>query len=181
MRRLDKWISRIAESVSALSMLAVAMLIIHIAIDVIMRAVLNIPLGGTIMVVSLYYMPLVVFLPLAFTETRSAHISVELLYDIMPNWLKQASDVLAHLLSVTVFILLAVRCWGEAMAKYGINSAEMEGSLRLATWPSYFILPVGYALIVAVVVYRIACLLRRHEPDFDGTSGHDVVEEAHGV
>lgn len=166
MRRIDRLISTIAGSVNWLVIIALGLLIVHVTIDVVCRAFLNLPLSGTILAVSLFYMPMIAFVPLAFTETRGAHITVEILYDMLPKALQRLSDGLAHVLSILVFSALAWRTWGEAMSKYGIGSSEMEGSLRIPTWPSYFFLPLGFALIITVVVWRLVCLLAQREPDF---------------
>lgn len=179
---LGRLLSRISDSAALLAGLIVALMIVHITLDVILRFAFNLPIGGTILFVSLMYMPCIVFLPLAFAEKRDAHISVELVYDRLPKTVQRVLDFLSHSLSVVIFAALAYRTWSEALSKLAIGASEMEGSLRIPVWPSYFVLPVGFALLVAVLAYRIACLIGRRQPTLStGVLDQDTVEETSSV
>lgn len=166
MSKLGRLLSYVADSASILAGLAVIVLILHITLDVITRSFLSMPISGTILFVSQMYMPIIAFLPLAFAERKDGHISVELVHERLPTRVQRITEFFAHSLSLTVFGALAIRNWSEALAKYRIGAAEMEGGLRIPTWPSYFILPIGFALIMAVLVYRIICIAGRRKPDF---------------
>lgn len=182
MERIARILTRLSRSASLLAGLAVMLMILHISIDVIMRFAFDMPISGTILMVSLMYMPMIAFLPLAVAEERDAHISVELLYDMFPQAFQRCLDFAAHLLSILVYALLAVRTWSEALSKYAIGAAEMEGAVRIPTWPSYFVLPVGFALIIGILAYRVICLLARRKPDFGpGDAEAEVIEETHSV
>lgn len=179
--RTGRLLSLVADSVAILSGLAVIVMVLHITTDVFLRYVFGMPLSGTILFVSLLYMPVIVFFPLALAEKQGSHINVEILYDFLPKPVQRVLDGLSHALSVIVFSALAIRTWWEAFGKYSIGAAEMESGMRIITWPSYFVLPIGFAIFVAILGYRIACLLARKRPPFDDEGAHDPVEEAHGV
>lgn len=182
MSKLGRFLARVSDSTSILAGLAVAVLVLHITLDVVARAFLSMPISGTILFVSQFYMPMIAFLPLAFVEKQNGHISVELIHVMLPGGVQRILDLLAHTLSLVVYAVLAVRCWSEALAKLRIGAAEMEGSLRIPTWPTYFFLPIGFALIVAVLAYRIICVAGRREPDFGKSGLHsDSIEETSGV
>lgn len=157
--RLTTLLLRLAGISSMIGGLGVGLLILHITLDVVTRSVMNMPISGTILAVSTIYMPLIVFLPLAFTETRDGHITVELLYDLLPQAVRRVFDVIGHAVSITVFGLLAFRGWTEAGAKFAIGAAEMEGSMRIPVWPGYYLLPIGYGLIMLVLLLRLATAL----------------------
>jgi TRAP-type C4-dicarboxylate transport system permease small subunit len=179
-KSIARFLSTAADSLAVLSALAIGVMILHITADVVIRFVWNAPISGTITAVSLLYMPLIVFLPLAYTEKVNGHISVELVYDLCPRWLQSVLDYAAHALSLVTYALLSARTWTEAISKYKIGSAEMEGGVRIVTWPSYFFLPVGFALIVAVIVYRIVILAARRRDELSGQdSAKDTSEELH--
>lgn len=182
MDTIARYLSRASDSAAVLGGLAVGLMIVHITLDVVLRFVLDLPISGTILLVSLMYMPMITFLPLAYAEKKDAHISVELIYDRLPGAVQRSLDVLSLGLSVVVYVALAIRTWSEAMAKFRIGASEMEGSLRIPTWPSYYLLPIGFALIVAILVFRIACLVTSGRPAFVAAAGvDDAIEETHSV
>ncbi|WP_417424454.1 TRAP transporter small permease [Hoeflea sp.] len=177
---MARTLSRLSDSTAILAGLAVALMIIHVTIDIFMRFAFNMPLSGTILSVSLFYMPMVVFLPLAYAEKNKSHISMELVYDMLPRGIQRSLDMLSHVLSLIVFGALAARTWGEAFTKMRIGAAEMEGSLRIPTWPGYFCLPLGFALLVSLLIFRAACVATRR-PDELGSHSNDPIEEMRSV
>lgn len=83
--------------------LAIALMMLHITLDVASRYILNSPIPGTISIVSYYYMVIAVFIPLAFAEQKNAHISVEVVTTRLPMWMQRHLERLSFLLSATVF------------------------------------------------------------------------------
>jgi TRAP-type C4-dicarboxylate transport system permease small subunit len=71
------------------------------------------------------------------------------------------------LLSASVFALMTVRSWQEAMAKYGIKASIVQGEDSLPVWPTYFFLPVGCLLMFLVVAYKFIVYLTRQESGLD--------------
>jgi TRAP-type C4-dicarboxylate transport system permease small subunit len=65
--------------------------------------------------------------------------------------------VLSHLLSIAVFGALAIRTFNEAMVKYDTGTFAMEAGMRIPTWPAYFALPVGFGLMLLVLLYKLIC------------------------
>lgn len=183
MSHIGRILSYLSNSLAAIAGCAIVLMILHITLDVFMRSAFNQPISGTILFVAKMYMPIIAFLPLALTERIGGHVSVELLFEHLPAWLQRVLTFLSHLLSVVVFWVLAYRAWSEATAKYSIGASEMEGGLRIPIWPSYFILPISAALIMALLVYKIARLASGgDDTDFGGPAmPHDVLEEIHSV
>ena len=66
----------------AVGLIAVAMMMIHITLDVAGKFLLNEPIPATITIVSNYYMVVVAFLAIGFAETRNGHITVEVLTEM---------------------------------------------------------------------------------------------------
>lgn len=159
MFQFGRLLSRLIDLMTVISGLAIALMMLHVTLDVIMRYVFDIPLPGTITVVSYYYMAIAAFMPLAFAEQKSAHISVEVVTERFPSWVQKHLAGWLLLVSATVFALMTVRTWGEAMSKYGINASIVQGENSLPVWPTYFVLPIGCGLMFLVVTYKFIIYL----------------------
>jgi TRAP-type C4-dicarboxylate transport system permease small subunit len=140
-------------------LLAVALMMVHITIDVVGKFLLNEPVPATIAMVSNYYMVVVAFLAIGFAETRNSHITVEVLTELFPMRAQLHLYSWSYLISALVYGLLAVRTWEEAERARATGTFIMEQSTKLLTWPSYYLLPVGCALMALVVVYRFLIYL----------------------
>lgn len=167
MYAFGKLLSRIIDSMTVISGLAIAVMMVHIVLDVVLRNVFNYPLPGTITIVSYYYMAIAVFMPLAFAEQKSAHISVEVITELMPAGVQRHLAGWMLLFSAVIFALMTVRSWEEAVGKYGIKASVVQGEDSLPIWPTYFFLPVGCLLMFLVVVYKFIVYLTRQESGLD--------------
>ena len=169
MFRIGRLVSRIIDLLTILSGLAVALMMLHVTADVISRYAFDMPLPGTITIVSSYYMVIVAFMPLAFAEQKSAHISVEVVTERLPKSVQKHLAGWLLLVSGAVFALLAVRTWGEAMSKMAINASIVQGEDSIPIWPTYFFLPVGCALMLLVVAYKFVVYLSGAPSGLDDT------------
>lgn len=140
-------------------LIAVALMMVHISIDVAGKFLLNEPVPATIAMVSSYYMVVVAFLAIGFAETRNAHISVEVLTELFPMRTQKHLYSWGYLISAVVYGLLTVRTWEEAVRAQSSGTFIMEQSTKLLTWPSYYLLPIGCGLMTLVVVYRFLIYL----------------------
>ncbi|MBS3997868.1 MAG: TRAP transporter small permease [Hydrogenophaga sp.] len=164
---LGKFLSRFIDFLTVVSGLAIALMMLHITLDVVARNFFNYPLPGTITIVSYYYMAIAAFMPLAFAEQKQAHISVEVVTERLPPWLQKHLAGWMLLFSAAVFALLTVRSWQEAMGKYGIKASIVQGEDSLPVWPTYFVLPLGCCLMFLVVVYKFTVYLTRQPSGLD--------------
>lgn len=149
--RLLSWITNVTTVIAGL---AITFMMLHISLDVITRSLFDYPIPGTMSVVSYYYMAIAAFIPLAFAEEKSAHISVEVLTDRLPAETRRHLAAWLLPLSAVVFALLTVRTWQEAMVKFQINASVVQGEDSLITWPTYFLLPLGCGLMFLIVLYK---------------------------
>ncbi|MFW5330185.1 TRAP transporter small permease [Hydrogenophaga sp. ZJX-1] len=159
MKTLGRLLSRVIDSMTVISGLAIALMMIHITLDVVMRNFFNYPLPGTITIVSYYYMAITAFMPLAFAEQKSAHISVEVITEQMPKGVQRHLAGWMLLFSAAVFALMTLRSWEEAVSKYGIKASIVQGEDSLPVWPTYFLLPLGCLLMFLVVAYKFIVYL----------------------
>lgn len=150
--RVLAWITNVT---TMLGGLAIALMMFHIAMDVAGRYIFNAPIPGTITFVSYYYMAIAAFIPLAFAEQKGAHISVEVVTEHLPAWIRNNLERLSMLLSIVIFSLLAVRTWGEAGKKFELGASVVQGNADIPVWITYYTLPFGSALMVLVLVYKL--------------------------
>lgn len=154
MIRIGRLLDRVIGAVTWIGVAAIILMMLHITFDVIGKFVFNTPVPATISLVSNYYMVVVAFIPLALVEKRNAHISVEVLTEFLPLRSQYHLFSWTYLLSATVFGLLAYRTGQEAMKTYEAGTFMVEQGVKIITWPSYFLLPLGTGLMTAVLIYR---------------------------
>ena len=167
MTGLGRLLGRLIGASTMLGMIAVALMMVHITGDVIGKYLFNAPIPATISLVSRYYMVLLAFMPLAYAESRRAHISVEVLTELFPERTQHHLYSWTYLLSALIFGLLTYRTWHEATVSQANGAFIMEQSTKLITWPSYYILPIGCGLMTVVVLYRFAIYVTGAEDGID--------------
>ncbi|WP_323042834.1 TRAP transporter small permease [Gemmobacter sp.] len=146
---------------TALGIVAVLLMMLHISTDVIAKYLLGMPMPGTITVVSNYYMVLVAFLPLAFTERKNAHISVEVITEHFPAWLQGGLKIVSLLFCLAIFGALTWQSWIEAGRARTVGAFEIEQNVKLLIWPARYLLPLGCGLMTATLLLRLVIALRR--------------------
>lgn len=134
--------------------LCIVMMMAHITLDVVLRAVFNQPLTGTFTFVANYYMVFLVCLPLAFVERFDGHISVEVLTNQFPDRVKHHLYGWTYPVTATVFAVTAYATWLEASSKFAIRTFMIEKDMAIPIWFGYFALPVGYALLSFFLVLK---------------------------
>lgn len=167
MQSLGRVIGALSRGATILGGLAIALMMLHVSADVVMRYVFNRPMPGTLTVVTYYYMIFATFLPLAFAERRRSHISVEILTDLMPARPRHHLQGWMLLLTATVMGLLAWRTLDAALKAHRLGASQLQGDTAIPVWPAYFALPVGAGLMAAVLLLRFLSYLTGR-PD-----GHD--------
>ena len=155
MYAIGRFLSNITNLISIIGGLAIALMMFHISFDVAGRYFFNAPVPGTITVVSYYYMSIAASIPLAFAEQKAAHISVEVITERMPAWMRGNLERLAMLCSLVVFGLLAVRTFNEAGKKFEMGASIVQGNSDISIWVTYYMLPVGCGLMALVVLYKL--------------------------
>lgn len=166
---VERLLARIIDLFTLISAIALALMMIQITADVIGKNLFNHPLPGTISTVSQYYMIIVSFLPLALVERSNGHISVEVITEKLSMTVQQKLGFLATLLSAAVFAILTWRAFQEAITKYNIGTFIYEQGVKITTWPSYFLLPLGTGLMTLVLIYKAVRFIRKGE-FFDTTA-----------
>lgn len=144
---IARGIDIIAKGLAGIAGVALVLMMLQTVVDVLMSNFFGWPIRGNLEMISVYHMVLVVFLPLAFVETRHGHITVELLTSLMPRLMLRVVLVLGYLITAGFFSALAWQTWHDALRAWRIGEIMM-GSAYLTIWPAKFALPVGFAAVM---------------------------------
>jgi len=134
--------------------IAMALMMIHIVVDVSMKYFFNDPIDGTTEIVAAYYMVSTVFLPLAYVTFTQGHLIVELFTGrITGRWL---SLLTAFTGTVTfVYLLFMIYCTVDEAVLRTQDGEAWETSVELvAVWPSRWLLPIGLGAMALVVLVQ---------------------------
>ncbi len=155
MFKIGRALSFLAKSSSLIGAICVVLMMLHVTADVLGRYLFNAPLPGTIVVVANYYMIILVFIAIGVAEEKRAHISVEFLTDLMPERPRTVLSVFSGLLTVAVIVVLMIAGWTEAVKKTKGGATMEQGSQMIEIWQSYWLVPVGAALMALIAAYRV--------------------------
>jgi len=158
---LNRLLGRTVDATTLIGAAAVALMMLHITIDVVSKYVFATPMPGTITVVSNYYMIVVAFLPLAYAERANGHIAVEVLVEHFPNGVQYALNLFAMTFTCVVFAMLTFQGTKEALGDLSAGTFMIEQDIKLLIWPARFLLPVGCGLMTLVVATKIVIALTR--------------------
>lgn len=167
MFKLGRLISWLIDSTTVVGAMAVALMMLHVSLDVVARYIFNTSIPGTMTLVSYYYMIVTAFIPLAYAEQKDAHISVEVLTEHFPKSVQNHLAGWMLLLSTVIFGLLTTRSWQEAVVKMATNASISQGETTIIIWPAYYILPLGFALMTAISFYKFIIYLFRLRSGLD--------------
>lgn len=145
----------IALSASALLVL----MMVHVTADVLARNLLSWSAPGTLEIVSMYYMPAIVFLPLAYVESLDEHIHVDLVYNLLPRVLRFALVPAALLLASVIYGVMAWGALEVAIEKYRIGEYIM-GFAEIVVWPGRFFVPIGLGALSLTVLLKALVFIR---------------------
>ncbi len=151
---IEKAIRWLAIGLAAISGVAVLLMMLQTVVDVAMNNFLGKPIEGNLEVMSVYHMVMVVFLPLAFVELKHEHITVELLIQTFPDWLRRLVDGFGYAVSAAFFGILSYQTWIDAIESYRIGEILMT-SLFITIWPAKFSLPIGFTAIALVMLLHL--------------------------
>lgn len=154
-RRLRAAVIGTSRVASVIGVIAMAVMVLHITVDVALR-LFGIALPGTVAFVANYYMLFVTFLPLVIVERERTHIEVEVIAQNFSVWMQALLRLFAWILVASVLAFLGWEASHEALRAYRARMFIIEQSVRIETWIPYFTLPVGYFLAAAVASLRVA-------------------------
>lgn len=132
---------------------------LHVSAEILSRSFLGRPLVGTIEVVAFFYMVIVSFLPLAFVQMQRAHISVDVLANILPVWLLRFIDLIANIVTLGVVAIVSWAAYTMAVRQTGFGESTRAGLFSLPIWPSRWVVVAGFSIMALVLAIQIYATL----------------------
>ncbi|MCA0043378.1 TRAP transporter small permease [Celeribacter litoreus] len=153
---LEKFVMGLSRLVTLIGALIIVLMMVHVTADVVSKFLFSKPLPGTITFVSSYYMVTVTFLCLCVVEARNAHIDVELIAQHLPKRIQKILTAFALVIGLGVFGTLTWKSSSVAYDKFEVGAFETEQRVKVITWPSYFLVPIGAGLMTLMIFTKIA-------------------------
>lgn len=144
---------------AAIGAAAAALMMLHVVAEIICRNLVGVTLPATLEIVSLYYMPALIFLPLASVERSDGHIDVNFVQEGFPAPVRKLTVLFAYAVCGLIYGAMGWVGLQEALAKFEIREFLM-GEVAVPLWPGRFFVPVGCFAIAGLLGFRLFLALR---------------------
>lgn len=156
---MEKALRRVCHFLMLLGGAGVVLMMLNVTIDVVLKAVWNTPIQGTIEISSYYYMIAIVMLPMALVELDDEHVVVDLVYNRLPDWLQRICLVLACAATMAILAVMTWRTGQDAIRAFRVGEVVM-GSREVIVWPARVLLPLGFGLSMVAAGLRMVMAVR---------------------
>lgn len=146
---LDRCVKSISERFALLAQLAIFLLTLLMAAEVIMRYFFNRPIPGTRELVE-FLGVFFVSSGVAYCAVKKAHVEVDLIAAMFP---KRVQAVLGSLTGLLAFCMWALVSWQTFI--FGVesyHSPAMSAVLSIPTYPFVFVVGTGCSLLTLVIL-----------------------------
>ncbi len=148
MQNARLWLERINGIIVSLAVLAAAMMMVQVTLDVLCKYLFNFPIPLTLEAVASFYMVALIFLPLGLVTRDRGHIGVDLFTRNMPMRGRAALDAFASLLGAVYSALLLYFTTLEAMHQTRIGETWETAFGYVEIWPARWLVPLGCILML---------------------------------
>lgn len=156
---MDRAFRKLTHGLMLVGGLGIILMMLNITLDVVLKVVWNAPIQGTVEISSYYYMVAIVLLPMAMVEYDDEQISVDLLFNHFPDWLKRISLMITFIATAGMLSIMTWRTGLDAVRAFSVGEVVM-GSREIIVWPARCMLPIGFGLAALAAVLRAVMLLR---------------------
>lgn len=146
-------------------------MMLHVALDVLLKYILNHPISGTLEIVSNYYMVAIVFLPLAVVQRKNGHVKVEVFTTALHPRVNAALDVFASVLTLIYVSLMFWFVLKEAIHQTEIREKLQVGINLMPVWPARWFAPIGAGVFILAIVMSLGVYILK-------LRGVEIEEEA---
>ena len=163
---------RLEELLCYISALAVAVMMTITTLEVIVRGAFYTSVPGSYEYVSLLFVYLI-FLGLAFSQRRDAHIAIGIVYDRLPRKTRQ---IVQGIFLFVAFVFFAAITWTSAVSTWNnyVMGDTMLGAIEIHTWWARAGVPAGCALFSLRFLTQLCCLVTSGEL-YEETAARDFV------
>lgn len=116
-----------------------------------------------------------------WTLMSNEHIRIDIVNSLMPNWLKQAIEVIGHsLFLIPVAVVMLYTSWPFFMSSF-LQNEQSTNAGGLPQWPAKFLVPLGFALLliqgISELIKRLA-IIKGDLAETTSGGGHHAAAEA---
>lgn len=147
MDTLRNMLEKAARMLVRLGCVLVGLMALHVVLDVSGRYIFNAPLPGTVEMVSHYYMVGVIFLPLAYVQSRRGHFAAEIFTQRLPPLVIALLEAIVTLVTALLLAFLAWRTAAYAIEFTQVRESVQTAYFTIPTWPSRWFVPLGLGLM----------------------------------
>ncbi len=169
---MEKLIHRMSNALAAVACVCLVVLMLVTFIDVIGRYLFNSPITYSVELIELG-MGLTVCFGLAATTLKKAHIAVDMLVAVMPQFLKFVFESIA---SMGIILVLALMAWRLFERANGFASDGLETSVL-----GMPVAPVVYCMAFASAVAACIAFLQLVKPSISSASNSGIRDNAIAV
>lgn len=135
----------------------------HITLDVVTRYFFVKGVPGTLETVSFYYMVFVVFLPLAYVETRNENITVDVFVQRLPRLVQLYIYIFACFVGFVYFGILFYQSFLDAVRSTQSLETAMA-NFKFYLWPSRWALPIGFLAMCLAILNNFFKAIKLKKP-----------------
>ena len=173
MQKADDLLRRAGMVLTWAAIACLLVMMLQIVADVLGRYLLSRPLPSTLEIVSEWFMPALIFLPLLDVEARQENIVVDLLHQRLGRRGRAALESFAYLCFAAFLLAIAYGAWEQALRAYH-EGEFIVGMIPVVTWPARFFLPLAGALTCMLALLRCLRALLRALTDGGGEASPGV-------
>ena len=153
MNKLDQWCSRVVGFFAVIAALCTLAMMLLTTADAAGRYLMNSPISGSDEITEKYLMPALVFLGLGYAYKGGVFIRVTFVADRIKGVLKTFIDYVVQFITIACCAMLAWASAEQAMRVVGDRTSLSTVDFPLA--PAYFVIPIGFALLVALLLLDV--------------------------
>jgi len=146
MHLLTRALDGVERVTNTLAIVAMFISMLIVSFDAGCRYFLSAPQPWVRFVLVLYLLPCIFFMALPGSYSKGVHLSVDILSNAVSAVPRLALSVLARVVGLFVFILLAYYGWGRFAEAFQRGEIQPGNALNYPLWPGLVLVPIGCAL-----------------------------------
>ena len=144
--------NRFIRTLAIIGGVLLGLVMVIIVLDVAGRVIFNAPITGMVDIVCIL-IPIIVFLPMAYTESLDEHIRVEVFTNMLSRKKQQVLDVFAFICGAALFSVFGWIAW-NAFWESWLLAEYYPGLYRLRVYPAKFAIALGFTLITILLIIK---------------------------
>lgn len=159
MNLLSKWLDKLDNLLVFISGCTLFVMTVWIFIDVVMRYFFNNALTGTLELTGEYFLVIIVFLSLSYTQRENGNVNVDLAYNMFPRTIKKIVLVITNLIALALFIIVGLENFREGL-RYLDRDIQSVGVLNYPLAPALFVISFGILVLCLRLIFDSINVLR---------------------